>query len=527
MSNGYEAGVPGLSNISIPQGATKQEVSFFERKSAEIAAEKKSQQQLRNQLIEQKLQMNQQVLGKMKPTGYSFDDRTNQALTTLVDQYVDIKNGMMKSESEAGYVGSQEGMRALNQIQEQAGDISFFNNQLSNDLLPHLRKMIGKDAELGYKDSKGAMSTAVPTDIQRLVMNIDNNGDVLWEFTDRGELELVMPAGEKDGVKYDETRLNLNEYGKYIEKGEEFFFDIPDIDDELNAAAEFVVGSPDKPKLDKSTKTYYTYKTARDGKIDFSTIEMTDDNRQRAINDLMQTRQFDHLLYSETRINDRRALWQDCVGEMIVNGRNVYGQNTKWDGSKEQLETLHRWLANTAIDQNLAPGTHVTGMSKRSKPPGGGSGKEVSKKLLAAQDVASQNQLVVTEILVGKKEAARLLKEDPFSLDSIIATGQASLGPTKIAERFNESLGLLDDKRFFIGADIPEEEGELLSGETEEERTANAIYYLRDDGSYKELDIDLSSGISMYNALNEIFIDDEDILNQLSIQPTKKNKKAY
>ena len=57
MSNGYEAGVPGLSGVSIPQGATKQEVSFFERKSAEIAHEKKSQQQLRNQLIEQKLQM--------------------------------------------------------------------------------------------------------------------------------------------------------------------------------------------------------------------------------------------------------------------------------------------------------------------------------------------------------------------------------------------------------------------------------------------------------------------------------------
>ena len=159
----------------------------------------------------------------MKPTGYSFDDRTNEALTSLVDQYVDIKNGMMKSEGEDGYVASQEGMRALNQIQDQASDISFFNNQLSNDLLPHLRKMIGKDASLGYKDSKGAMSTAVPTDVQRLVMAIDNNSDVSWEFTDTGELELVMPGGEKDGVKYEESRFNLNEYGKYIEKERNFF----------------------------------------------------------------------------------------------------------------------------------------------------------------------------------------------------------------------------------------------------------------------------------------------------------------
>ena len=100
--------------------------------------------------------MNQSVLGKMKPTTWSFDDRTNAAMTGLVDKYVEIKNGMMKSEGEAGYIDAQLGMKALTQIEEQSRDIAFFNNQLSTDLLPHLRTMIGKDASLGYKDSKGA-----------------------------------------------------------------------------------------------------------------------------------------------------------------------------------------------------------------------------------------------------------------------------------------------------------------------------------------------------------------------------------
>ena len=150
MANGYEAGVTGLSGVSIPKGATTQEKSFWEQQSAKIAAEKKSQQQLRNQLIEQKLTMNRAVLGQMKATGYSFDDRTTEALTGLVDQYVDIKNGMMKSEGEAGYIDAQLGMKALTQIEAQSRDIAFFDNQLSTDLLPHLRTMIGKDASLGY-----------------------------------------------------------------------------------------------------------------------------------------------------------------------------------------------------------------------------------------------------------------------------------------------------------------------------------------------------------------------------------------
>ena len=54
MANGYEAGVTGLSGVSIPKGATRQEESFWKQQSAKIAAEKNSQQQLRNQLIEQK-----------------------------------------------------------------------------------------------------------------------------------------------------------------------------------------------------------------------------------------------------------------------------------------------------------------------------------------------------------------------------------------------------------------------------------------------------------------------------------------
>ena len=526
MANGYEAGVTGLSGVSIPKGATTQEKSFWKQQSAKIAAEKKSQQQLRNQLIEQKLTMNRAVLGQMKPTGYSFDDRTTEALTGLVDQYVDIKNGMMKSEGEAGYIDAQLGMKALTQIEEQSRDIAFFNNQLSTDLLPHLRTMIGKDASLGYKDSKGAMSTAVPTSIQRLVMAVDNNEDVLWEFTDDGQIELVMPAGEKDGVKYEEARFNLNEYGRYIEKGEEFFFDIPDIDDELNGAAQFVVGTPDKPKLDKNAKSYYTYETTRDGKIDFSTIEITEDNRERAITDLMAVKQFDNLLYSETRLNDRRALWQDCV---TTPGQEGFGQSTEWTGSDEQLQILHYWLAETAIDQNLAPGTHTTGMSRRSAPPGG-TGQTAAFTNAELKDMKQH----APQYDANVKLVNEIFAEPKFKDIGKFSELEDQAGLEDLVKELNKFIDFTKFGGFKLASEMTQSESDQeitdIAGE-EVSVNNNTIVFIDANGKPKVIPLDFNDPEVMLNFLNQQTIGDEKIIYNLSTLDDGTNKsskpKAY
>lgn len=526
MANGYEAGGIVTPKIYTPQGATRQEVSFFEKQSAKIAAEKKSQQQLRNQLIEQKLSMNKMVLGEMKPTGYSFDDRTNQAITQLVDKYVEIKNGMMKSEGEDGYVPSPLGMKALNQIQEQTNDIAFFNNQLSTDLLPHLRTMIGKDASLGYKDSKGAMSTAVPTDIQRLVMAVDNNADVLWEFTDDGQIELVMPGGEKDGVKYEEARFNLNEYGKYIEKGEEFFFDIPNIDDELNGAAEFVIGTPDQPKLDKNAKSYYTYETTQDGKINFSTIEMTEGNREKAITDLMAVKQFDNLLYSETRLNDRRALWQDCV---TTPGQEGFGQNTEWTGSDEQLQILHYWLAETAVNQNLAPGTHVTGVSRRSGDPGGGSGSAAFtntelKNIAQHKPQYDANVELVNEIF-AKPKFKEIQNLQSYSISNLF---EDQAGLEDLVKELNKFIDFTKFGGFKLASEMTQNERDQdvtdIAGE-EVSVDNNTIVFIDANGKPKVIPLDFNDPEVMLNFLNQQTIGDKKIIYNLSTLYGGQDKK--
>ncbi len=526
MANSYETGVGNFSPQMTPRGATKPQVSFWEKQSAKIAGEKKSQQQLRNQLIEQKLQMNKSVLGKMKPTEKTFDNNTNIALTGLVDKYVDIKNGMMKSEGEDGYVETQLGMRALRQIEDQASDVAFFNNQLSSDILPHLRKMIGKDASLGYKDSKGAMSTAVPTGSQRLMMAIDNNENVNWEFNDDGELILVMPAGEKDGVEYEKEEFNLNQYGKYIEKGEEFFFEIPDIDQELNGAAEAIIGTPGEPKLGSGKsngKSYYTYDKTSDGNVNYNTVQITDKNRERAVSDLMKANQFQHLLYNEDRLNDRKALWQDCVGstnpdlmaedyrpgtDLDLKGVTT-GQHVAWDGSEEQLEILHKWLAETAIDQNLAHGVHVTGVSRRSS----GSGTSQTTTLTSAQrkkmeqyeDVFRKNYKLALDVMPQDGKPAKLSRES-------------------LIKRLNESIGIGSFDKFILGKDLDAEmaEGDIHltteDGEEVEEKPEGRpldIYYIRADGEIKKIGYP-ETAQEIMDLLNKVLINNDEIIYNLN-----------
>ena len=497
---------------------TKQEASFWAQQSARIAYEKKSQQALRNQLIEQKLNMNEAVLGKLEgATKPKFDSNTNEVLTSLVDQYVDIKNGMLKSQGEPGYISSQEGMRALNMIKEQTNDIAFFNNQLSSDILPHLRTMIGKDASLGYKDSKGAMSTAVPTGSQRLMMAIDNNENVTWKFNDEGQLLLVMPAGtDKEGNSWEEEEFNLNEYGKYIEKGEEFFFEIPDIDDELNGAAQFVVGTPDKPKLSKNAKSYYTYDTTADGKIKYETISMTDENREQAIQDLMAADQFNHLLYNENRLNDRKALWQDCVGDVAKDEMMLFeegfdpgtGQNTAWNGSDEQLEILHRWLAETAIEQNLAPGTHVTAMSRESSDGGSGS-SGVSSLTKTQQRNVDRNK---PQYKTNMKLVDEIKSLSPSEKEIETQTGKS---------RDNKRQRLLI-KELNKGED-PVEGGEFVLGKTIEtlDESGNKMFkpldivYVDVNGIPKKIDVDINDSEAVFDFLNDRLIGDETVIYNL------------
>ena len=272
-----------------------------------------------------------------------------------------------------------------------------------------------------------------------------------------------------------------------------------------------MIGSPDKPKLDKSTKTYYTYDIKKDGEIDFSTIELTDDDRERAINDLMQTQQFDHLLYSETRLNDRRALWQDCVGEMMgEDGKTTFGKNVEWDGSKEQLNTLHQWLAETAIDQNLAPGARVTGMKRRSKSGSGSSGFQQftygqQRNMMRYQDQYDKNKQLVNDLFTAK---------DEMGIGKFEGQGNKA-SRRDVLNILNEKIDFRKDDKFILGEDVKEKgmEGEedYISNEDREN-----VYFIK-NGKRLLVPVDFSNKEELFDFVNKETIGNDEVIYNLGL----------
>tara|TARA_Y100001938_G_scaffold106654_1_gene145617 strand:- start:865 stop:2487 length:1623 start_codon:yes stop_codon:yes gene_type:complete len=499
-------------NLQIQQykSPTKQvDTNVYDR----IRQEKKSQEQLRKKLIQDRITQQEKVMGKLQgETTYTFDKNTNLALNSLVDDYIVIKNGMMKSEGEEGYVSTQLGMDALRQIEEQANDIAFFNNQLSKDLLPELRKMILKPSNLGYDESKGAMSSIVPTTAQEIVMAVNNNNNVTWEFTEDGELELVMLGKGEDGKP---IRFNLNQYGKYIEQGQEFFTAIPDIDDELTAAAEVVIGTPGQPKIVDGL--YYTYDTTTEGGIDFSTVQITDENRKRAIDKIIELQQFEDLLTNPNRANERQALWQDCV---TIGDQEGFGQDSIFDDeNQEQIDILHRWLATKAVDKNLT-GTQVTGMSRKSGDPGGGGGSAAFtnaelKNIAQYKPQYDANVKLVNEIFAEPKFQDIGKFPDQVGLKDLVKELNKFIDFTKFGG-FKLASEMTQNER---DQDVKNIAGEEVSVDN------NTIVFIDANGKPKVIPLDFNDPEVMLNFLNQQTIGDEKIIYNLSTLYGGQDKK--
>ena len=281
------------------------------------------------QLLKERNQRNELLYDKVAQIdtlpNNTFEQSKNQMLYGLMDKYIKIKNAM--DDPNSG-LDLGVGRKALEEINASVSKYKTYAPLIlgaANELKTALAKPFG---------TPGAIAGGVPTEQQKLLLNLIEGGDV--QIADRDGAFYLYNTDEKGNVQ---NVFNIDEYMRVTKNGTEpynYFREIIDTSEEDKGAVA-ILGTPQNPM-----STYYDYETdtSADGKTEIRNLTWKTDQgvpvgKEAAIKNVAASG-FNYLIEDPKAKQDMEDLWNDVIG---IDSKGITGQDIVWDPQDKTKRT--------------------------------------------------------------------------------------------------------------------------------------------------------------------------------------------
>ena len=279
-----------------------------------IKAQKESQKKMQDDLNKFQQTQADRVADITEIGKSGFDANTNNYFQSQIDNYIKIKNGI-----ESGDVNRITGSAALAEINQRVAKYQ----QAAPIVIAEAQRIL--EAMKKPEGTPGAMYSQVPTDQQQMLIDLagqseSNGSNIHIVDLPTGGLALYNPDNE--------AMINLDELVNMEASGKEYFREVPDIKEDLAAAANAIIG-------EKGSRV--------DGTVD---IQTRNENGRTITTESMTSEQYDNALNNIMNGGGLGALIESDDMDIIWN--DVLGHDEPWDVNKD-AETAKKELAEKAL----------------------------------------------------------------------------------------------------------------------------------------------------------------------------------
>ncbi len=256
-----------------------------------IKAQKESQKKMQDDLNKFQQTQADRVADITEIGKSGFDANTNNYFQSQIDNYIKIKNGI-----ESGDVNRITGSAALAEINQRVAKYQ----QAAPIVIAEAQRIL--EAMNKPEGTPGAMYSQVPTDQQQMLIDLagqseSNGSNIHIVDLPTGGLALYNPDNE--------AMINLDELVNMEASGKEYFREVPDIKEDLAAAANAIIGEKGS-RVDGTVDI----QTRNEGGRTITTESMTEEQYDAAINNMINGGGLGALIESD----DMDIIWNDVLG---------------------------------------------------------------------------------------------------------------------------------------------------------------------------------------------------------------------
>jgi hypothetical protein len=235
-----------------------------------IKAQKESQKKMQDDLNKFQQTQADRVADITEIGKSGFDANTNNYFQSQIDNYIKIKNGI-----ESGDVNRITGSAALAEINQRVAKYQ----QAAPIVIAEAQRIL--EAMNKPEGTPGAMYSQVPTDQQQMLIDLagqseSNGSNIHIVDLPTGGLALYNPDNE--------AMINLDELVNMEASGKEYFREVPDIKEDLAAAANAIIGEKGS-RVDGTVDI----QTRNEGGRTITTESMTEEQYNAAINNMINS----------------------------------------------------------------------------------------------------------------------------------------------------------------------------------------------------------------------------------------------
>lgn len=323
---GGSTAAPNWTNIGRDIASVGQSIAAgIQVRQQNIRYEKEKQLQLLKERNERNELLYDKVAQIDTLPNNTFEKSKNQMLYGLMDKYIEIKNAMDDPNSGLDLAVAR---KALEEINASVGKYKTYAPAIltaAQELKSALSKPFG---------TPGAIAGGVPTEQQKLLLNLIEGGDV--QIADK-DGNFYLYNADKDGNV--QNVFNIDEYMRVTKNGTEpynYFREIIDTSEEDKGAVG-ILGTAQNP-----VSTYYDYETSTsaDGQTEIRNLAWKMDKgvpvgKEAAIKNVAASG-FNYLIEDPKAKQDMEDLWNDVIG---VDSKGTTGQDLVWDPQDETKRT--------------------------------------------------------------------------------------------------------------------------------------------------------------------------------------------